>query len=115
MAKKNGTNGKHVDLRTLPKAKRPKPSTGQSADERDLPFEGLNDDEKDVVKLLNGRRGGIRQVRSVAFLAEGIDGDNPQLQARNALRRLVSCGWAERVGRGQYKVSERGRKRLERA
>lgn len=106
-------NSKQTDLRKVPKEKRGKPSTGQSADEQALPYEMLNDDEREIVRMLNGRNG-VRHVRSIAFLSEGIDGDNPQLQVRNALRRTVACGWIDHVSRGQYQISEKGRKRLAR-
>lgn len=114
MSKKNGTNGKHVDLRKLPLDKRPTPTTGQSADERELPVESLNDDETEVVRMLNGGKkgSGSRETRSVEWLSDGLDS---KLAVRNALRRLVSCGWVERVDRGQYRISEKGRKRMQRA
>lgn len=113
MASKNG-NGKNKDLRKLPKDKRPKPTTGQSAPARDLGYELLSDDEREIVRALNGKGNGERHVRTVAFLSELFDGDDPKLQARNALRRPVSCGWVDNVGRGQYQISEKGRKRLSR-
>jgi len=106
-------NKQQTDLRKVPKAKRGKPTTGQSADERALPYESLNDDEREIVRMLNGRNG-VRHARSVEFLAEGIEGDNPRLKVRNALRRIVSCGWVDHIARGQYQISEKGRKRLTR-
>jgi hypothetical protein len=112
MAKKK-SNGKQTDLRKIPKDKRPKPTTGQSADERELPYDSLNDDELEVIRMLNGSKsgGGPRVVRTIEFLAEGLDS---KLAVRNALRRLVSCGWVDRAERGKYQVSERGRKRMQR-
>jgi hypothetical protein len=108
-------NSKQTDLRKVPKDKRGKPTTGQSADEQPLPYEVLNDDEREIVRMLNGRNGdGVRHVRSIEFLAEGIDGSNPRLQVRNALRRTVACGWVDHVSRGQYQISGKGRKRLTR-
>jgi hypothetical protein len=104
------------DLRKLPKDKRPKPTTGQSAASRELSYEDLSEDEAEVVKALDGRAGaGKRHVRPIAFLAELFGGDDPKLQTRNALRRPVSCGWVDNVGRGAYQISEKGRKRLARA
>lgn len=105
----------NVDLRKLPKDKRPKPSSGQSAEERELPFTALSDAEKDVIKMLDGNGHGHRVVRSIEFLADGFGGDNPKLQVRNALRRLVSCGWVDWASRGQYQINEKGRKRHARA
>lgn len=104
-----------VDLRKLPRDKRPKPTSGQSADKRSLPWDALNGDEREVVKMLNSPGHGDRHVRSVEFLADGLEGDNPRLQARNALRRLVSCDWVDRSGRAQYQISKNGRARYERA
>jgi len=102
-----------TDLRTLPKDKRPKPSSGQSAPERALPYEALSDAERLIVKTLNNR-GQKRTERSVEYLAELMDGDDAKLQVRNALRRPVACGWVENIARGMYRISEKGRKRLER-
>lgn len=101
-----------VDLRKVPRDKRPKPTTGQSAAKRDLPWESLSPDEKEVVKMLNSPGHGPRTVRSIEYLADGIEGDNPRLQARNALRRLVACDWVDRAERAQYQVSVNGRRRL---
>jgi hypothetical protein len=108
------TKTKKIDLRKIPKDKRPKPTTGQSAEERDLPYDSLNDDEREVVRMLYGR-GGKHPARKIDFLSEGLEGDNPKLQARNAMRRLVACGWAARVDRGEYKLTDRGVKRYDRA
>lgn len=104
----------HVDLRKLPRDKRPKPSTGQSAPERKIEWGDFNRHEKAVLKMLNGD-GGRRVQRSVEFLADGIPGDpdNPKLAARNALRRPVSSGWVDRVGKAQYMISESGRRRYQ--
>lgn len=103
-----------VDLRRLPRDKRPKPTTGQSAPTRKLEWDALNQYERAVIDLLHGG-GGRRVPRNVAYLADGIDAENARLVARNALRRPVSCGWIERVGRAQYMISELGRQRLNRA
>ena len=109
-------NYENIDIRTLPRDKRPKPTTGQSAPEREMPWDALNGDEQEIVKLLNGK-GGARAVRTISYLAEGLDDDDAptKLRIRNALRRVVTGGWAEAVERGTYRVTERGRKRLERA
>jgi len=103
------------DLRKVPKDKRPKPTTGQSAATRDLSYDLLSDDEKALVKALDGRsHSGKREQRTIAWLARLFGGDDPKLQTRNALRRPVSCGWVDNVGRGLYQISEKGRKRLSR-
>ncbi len=106
-----------TDLRKLPRDKRPKPTSGQHAEERDLALDDMNDDEQEVIKLLNAKGEGRREARNVAYLAEGIDDDDAEtkLRVRNAMRRLVSCGWVDRADRGSYMISERGRKRMQRA
>lgn len=102
------------DLRKLPKDRRPKPTTGQSAKSRELSYEDLSADEAEVVGALDGKAG-KRLVQPIAFLSDLFDGDDPKLRTRNALRRPVSCGWVDNVGRGLYQISEKGRKRLARA
>lgn len=111
MAAKKKDKFKDVDLRKVPRDKRPKPTSGQSAPERELPWDSLSNDEREVIKMLNSPGHGPRKVRSIEYLADGIEGDNPRLQARNGLRRPVSCGWVDRVERAQYQISEKGRKR----
>lgn len=103
----------NVDLRKVPRDKRPKPSTGQSAPARDLAWDSMSADEKEVVKLLNSPGHGERKVRTIEYLADGIEGDNPRLQARNALRRVVACGWVDKADRAQYQISTNGRRRLQ--
>ncbi len=105
-----GKKNDKQDLRKLPKDKRPKPTSGQSAPERQLHFDELSDAEKDIVKML-GRK---RVARTVEYLADAFDGDNPKLQVRNALRRIVCAGWVDRIGRGQYQLSKNGADRLRR-
>ena len=118
MAKSKRTKDKTVavDLRKVPRDKRPKPSTGQSAEARALPWDSLSEDEKEIIKLLDGpvSRSDAprpRVVRSIEYLAEGLEGDNARLRARNALRRPVSCGWVDRAGRARYQISALGRRR----
>jgi len=122
--KKNGKTAvkKEVDLRSLPKAERPKPKSGQSAAPFTLPAEDLTADESKLVGALNGKGTGLRAVLNVTGLSKSTKMTN--LTVRNTLRRLVPSGWVERVeevltddgevqaARGHYRVSERGRKRL---
>lgn len=113
MPKKKKDKFEGVDLRTLPRDKRPKPSTGQSAAARELAWDAMSADEKEIVKMLNSPGHGERKVRSIEYLADGLEGDNPRLQARNALRRPVACGWVDRVERAQYQISVNGRRRYQ--
>lgn len=111
-----------IDLRTLPKDKRPKPSTGQSRKEFQLPTEELSDGEAKVVKALNGKGKGLRETMAVAVIAKTTK--LATLQVRNNIRRLVPSTWVEHVDevldddgeprkvRGHYRITERGRKRL---
>lgn len=110
-----------VDLRTLPKDDRPKPTTGQSGPERELPFDELNSDEKLVVRVLNDDGEGTRQSMPVSELSDALIKTEPdeaqghaKLLVRNAMRRLVQGGWVEWVDRGRYRITEKGRKRLKR-
>lgn len=119
--KKTRKDGK-VDLRTLPKDKRPEPTTGQSREEFQLPLEGLSAGEAKVVKASNGKGKGLRETYSVAMLSKATK--LSALEVRNSIRRLIPSTWLERVDevltddgepkpvRGHYRITERGRKRL---
>jgi hypothetical protein len=116
---KNGRKKKDkesVDLRKVPRDKRPKPTTGQSAEAHALPWDALSGDERVIIKLLDGDHKAAsprpRTVRSIEYLAEGLEGDAARLRARNALRRPVACGWVDRAARARYQISELGRRRL---
>ena len=122
-----------VDIRTLPKAERPKPSTGQSGPEVEVPYEDLSSRKAYIVRRLNGTGTGTREVVPVKALVEvyikEIDTEEDPVRAalliRNDMRALVTSGWVERVDekvvdeqtikvRGHYRITERGRKRLKR-
>lgn len=110
-----------TDLRKLPKDERPTPTTGQSAPEREMPYDDLNSDEKLVVAALDDDGEGVRQAMPVSDLALRViendhneNGTRAKLRVRNSMRRLVTGGWVERADRGRYRVTERGRKRLKR-
>jgi len=112
MASKKKDKFENVDLRKAPHDKRPKPSTGQSAAARELPWDSMSHDEQSVVKMLNSPGYGERKLRTIEYLADGLEGDNPRLQSRNALRRPVSCGWVEKAERATYQISVNGRRRM---
>jgi len=109
-----------VDLRTVPKALRRDPCTGQSGPEMDLGWANLNDTEKALVRDLDNPGHGRRMAKHVSALAEG--NGLTKLQVRNGMRRLVRACWVEASEpptegthkRGWYRVSEPGRKRLAR-
>lgn len=116
--RKNG----EVDLRTLPLEERPKPTSGQSRKEFNLPLEELSDYEAKVLKVTNGKGSGLRETWSVAKLAK--TSRLTPLQVRNSIRRLIPSGWLEHVHtiltdagephdvRGHYRMTDKGRKRL---
>ena len=102
-----------VDRRRLAGSARPKPTTGQSAPARELAWDQLGQDERDVLIALDGgKKRGERHVRSIAFLADALEGEEPRLRARNALRRPVSSRLVARVSRGHYQITEAGRRAI---
>jgi hypothetical protein len=100
-----------MDLRTLPKDERPKPTTGQSGKPIELSWEQMNRDEQRLIVRMRKHKGAM----GIADLSEGkaFGSNNPKLRVRNALRRTVRGGWIESAGRGQYKLTQSGRKRSE--
>jgi hypothetical protein len=113
-----------VDLRTLPKDERPKPTSGQSAEAFTLPFDSLSKYELKVVSVLNQPGAGLREVKPVSAVAKTTR--LTPLQVRNAMRRLVPSKWIERVDvvladdgsekpvKGHYRITKGGRERLAR-
>jgi len=85
----------------------------------ELSVDGLNSKELKVFTALNGPGAGVRTIMSITELAEGCFKSKGRKQsnswARNSLRRLVQAGLVEKVDRGQYRVSESGRKKISRA
>lgn len=122
MGTKNKTKSEDVDLRTLPKDERPKPTSGQSRAEFALPKEELTKYEMKIIEALNGKGKGLRETIPVLDLSKATR--MTKLEVRNTIRRLVPSTWVERVDevltddgdvkkvRGHYRITERGRKRL---
>lgn len=125
-APKGGKGSKGAKAK-VSKARADKPSTGQSADEFQLPYGNLNPKEKKVIDFLDGTGHGLREVKTLEQIAEECfhgkseskhvtsSGKRANSWARNSLRDLVPGGFAEKSGRGEYKITEAGRKRRERA
>ncbi len=125
-APKGGKGSKGAKAKAS-KARADKPTTGQSADEFQLPYGNLNPKEKKVIDFLDGPGHGLREVRTLEEIAEECfhgksesknvtsSGKRANSWARNSLRDLVPGGFAEKVDRGKYKITEAGRKRRERA
>lgn len=100
-----------VDRRRLVGKDRVRPTTGQSAAGVDLSWDKMGEDERQVMIALDGgSKRGPRLIRSIAFLADALEGDQPRLRARNALRRPVAAKLVERTSRGHYRLAESGRK-----
>ena len=93
-----------------------KPNTGQSGPAVEVPYEELNSKEQKVLRTLNGKGKGTREIVKIADLISAF-GNKPAKKkrnswVRNSLRRLVCGTWVEKVDRGEYRISEKGRKRL---
>jgi hypothetical protein len=82
------------DLRTLPKSKRPPPSTGQSAPKKTIPWADLSAFQQRVARA-------VRELApcSAQDVATKLQVDS--LQVRNALRPLVQARYVKR-GKGGY-------------
>ena len=123
-------------------AKKAKPTTGQSAEKSDIAFEELNVKELELLGVLNGEGSGvcpkmsIKDLAKAAFLRNKVPAKKPakaktasngKIRAnsleqanywvRNCLRRLVSepaapTDYLVKVSRGVYKISTKGRKRV---
>jgi hypothetical protein len=106
-----------------PKAPKPsqaeKVSSGQAGPALDLGVEQFSDKERKVLDVLNGSGSGSREIFTIEQLAAECWKSKTKKQAnswvRNSLRRLVRAGAIEKVERGQYRVSDSGRKKLARA
>lgn len=100
------------------KAPKKKPTTGQSGPPLDVPFEKLNTKECKVIDFLNGKGKGPRNPLKIVELAKGCFPRESKKKGnswtRNSLRRLTCGGWVEKLERGSYRISEKGRKRLQR-
>jgi len=101
--------------------KKKKATTGQSGPPVDVPFEKLNDKEREVLSFLNGKGKGPRNPLKISDIAgscwksKRLSKAQGNSWTRNSLRRLICGGWVEKLERGVYRVTEKGRKRLQRA
>jgi hypothetical protein len=119
------------------KPRKHNPTTGQSAEKRDIPYEELNNKELELLGVLNGEGAGvcpkmtIKECAKGAFLRSKVPAKKPakaktatpgkiransleqaNYWARNCFRRLVVSDYVVKVSRGVYKISTKGRKRL---
>lgn len=96
---------KKIDLRKLPKAKRPEPTTGQSGPKLTLFWTQLTADEQHVVKKL-AEAG--KPLRTSEIAGKGKLSDNSNLRVRNALRRVTRAGMVKSTARGVYAATHVG-------
>ena len=105
-----------VDKRKIPIGERGKPTSGQSGDPIDLPYDELNKREAKVVDYLNGDGKGTREAKTVEEIAKALWSREGQARSklfvRNSMRRLFCGGWVEKPDKGIYKITEKARKRL---
>lgn len=99
-------------------AKKTAPSSGQSGPAiADLAVDELNDKEMKVMKVFPLK--GDRETFTITDLAKGAWPTNTQGKSnswtRNSLRRLVRGGFIEKLKRGSYRISVKGRHRMEKA
>lgn len=100
-----------------PKKSNKEATSGQSGPSIELDFEDLNDKEIKVMKVfpLEGERG----ILTIPALAKGAWPTNTQGKSnswtRNCLRRLVRGNLIEKLKRGEYRISVKGRHRMEKA
>jgi hypothetical protein len=95
------------------KARNAVPTSGQSGPPLELAKAKLNDKEEKVVTVL------LADVNPVPInaLATNCFSDQTSSTAnswvRNSLRRLVRAKWVEKVGKGTYRLTDKGRERAE--
>lgn len=93
-------------------ARKPKPTTGQSGPQIDLPAEELNKKEAKVLKALTSEgKQNLKELASLCFGYKNKEQSNSWV--RNSLRRLVCAGLAIKVERGTYRATDKGRRRVE--
>jgi hypothetical protein len=116
-SKKSKKAEKKVDLRTLPHDKRPEPTSGQHGKPIHIGYAELNVHEQRVVKALDAAEGAAMRIPEIAKSCSARGGGKTvtTLQVRNAMRRLVRGSWVDSRGRGQYRLTTRGRDRYESA
>lgn len=118
--KRTSTKKKGTTKRASTKAaKTDKPSSGQSGPSLDLPVEKISAKEMKIVEVLDGEGAGTREIWTIDELAEECFKSKSKKQGnswvRNSLRRLVRGNVVEKVERGQYRISDSGRKKLARS
>lgn len=118
--KAKGAKPKGAKPKGATRARKDKPTTGQSGPEIDLKVEELNAKETKVLTALDGKGEGPRETISITdltkiFKSSAASKAQANSWVRNSLRRLKTGGFIEKAERGEYRITERGRKRLQRA
>lgn len=113
MAKKtNDSNTPKVDLRRVPQAERPAPTTGQHGSKLTLKWHDLNAGEQKIATALVALEPKTAvDVEGIAKAAFRNGGSEGKLKVRNGLRRLVRAGWVVKTDRATYRATADGRTR----
>jgi hypothetical protein len=98
------------------KVKANKPMTGQSGPRVEVDVSSLNGKEIRVLKMLNGKGKGAREILKITDLMNSMPTKTPKAQknswVRNSLRRLVTGAYVEKIERGSYRITDSGRRRM---
>ena len=104
-----------------PAKKAAKKATTKTPKTKTLYFEKMSKKEVTVMKAMNGNGKGTRTVLTLAEISDNTGWKKAMGQkkanwtVRNAIRRILRCGWIERYGEagdGEYRVSQFGRKQM---
>lgn len=91
-----------------------KPTSGQSGPPINLDFDELNKNEKRIITQFTLT--GDREVLTIVALSKQSFPSKKAKEAnswtRNGLRRLIRAGLLEKVERGSYRITVKGRKRV---
>ena len=94
---------------------KPAPHTGQSGPEVEVPYDKLNANERKVLDCFDPKA--EREPKSLNDLAaQSFPNQKKSLansHVRNAMRRLVTASYTEKTGRGMYRLTVKGRNRLQ--
>jgi DNA-binding PadR family transcriptional regulator len=109
--KAKGTKAKteKVDLRKLPREKRPEPTSGQHGKPIDIDYDRLNVHEQRTVRALEAAGNAMSIPEIAKACSKLVHKPVTTLQVRNAMRRLVRGSWVDSKSRGVYRLTSRGR------
>lgn len=115
-AKAKGAKGAKGARKT---GRKNKASTGQSAPHEEVKTDELNDKETKLALFINGDGKGVRADVNLSDMTKVFTKSaSTKAQAyswvRNSIRRLITGEFVEKISRGVFRVTEKGRKRLQR-